>query len=395
MLETKIVPVDAVVVGRRKRPLNEERVTALQASIAAIGLLQPIVVTDVYGLVAGRHRLEAVKRLGWMTIPARIAPLDELRAELAEIDENLIRQELTVLEQGEHLLRRSEILEVLGERAQVGQGRPSKNGATVASLKTTLDLAAEMGISKRSSQERLQVARGLAPEVKEAIAAEPIANRTRELLELARLEPEEQRRVIEVAGVKEGEKGVRAAQRVLVARRKREAPALPSDKYRVIYADPPWSYGNTMPDYMGVQDDHYPTMSLPGICSLPVAELAEDNAVLFLWVTSPILEESFEVLRAWGFEYKASFIWDKVKHVMGHYNSVRHELLLVGVRGSCQPDVRKLFDSVQSVERTAHSAKPEVFREIIDTIYPCGRRIELFARGHAANWEVWGNESGR
>ncbi len=96
---------------------------------------------------------------------AGIAALDELRTELAEIDENLMRQELTVLEEAEHLQRRSEILEALGERATIG-GQPgnhnaSKNeGATVApSFKTTAGIAAEMGISKRSAQHRLQIAR--------------------------------------------------------------------------------------------------------------------------------------------------------------------------------------------------------------------------------------------
>lgn len=174
---------------------------------------------------------------------------------------------------------------------------------------------------------------------------------------------------------------------------KEDNPDFPTGKYRVIYADPPWDYGNTMPLVsFGEQADHYPPMSMEDICAMDVAGIADDDAVLFLWVTSPILEESFEVVKAWGFQYKASFVWDKQKHVMGHYNSVRHELLLVCVRGSCQPDVQKLFDSVISEERTEHSRKPEVFRQIIDTIYPYGKRIELFARRPIEGWEAYGNE---
>lgn len=172
-----------------------------------------------------------------------------------------------------------------------------------------------------------------------------------------------------------------------------EAAKIPSSKYRIIYADPPWKYGNNMPDYFSEQADHYDLMDIGDICSLPIKDISEDNAVLFLWATSPILEESFEVITAWGFEYKSSFIWDKVKHVMGHYNSVRHEFLLVCIKGSCQPDVQKLFDSVITEERTEHSRKPKVFREIIDTIYPHGKRIELFAREKAEGWDVYGNES--
>ena len=174
---------------------------------------------------------------------------------------------------------------------------------------------------------------------------------------------------------------------------KESYPEMPTNKYRVIYADPPWKYGNSMPEYFSEQANHYQLMTIEEICDLKIKDIAEENAVLFLWATSPILEESFEVIKAWGFKYKTSFIWDKIKHNMGHYNSVRHEFLLVCTRGSCTPDIQKLFDSVQSIERAEHSKKPEIFREIIDTIYSYGKRIELFARNKTEGWEVFGNES--
>ena len=161
-------------------------------------------------------------------------------------------------------------------------------------------------------------------------------------------------------------------------------------KYRVIYADPPWSYGDKQNiDGLGGAEKHYPTMPLSEICDLPVP--SEENAVLFLWVTSPLLEDSFKVIKAWGFKYKSSFVWDKVAHNMGHYNSVRHEFLLVCTKGSCTPDVQKLFDSVVSIERTEHSRKPAEFRNIIDTLYPTGNRLEMFAREAPDGWDVWGN----
>lgn len=173
--------------------------------------------------------------------------------------------------------------------------------------------------------------------------------------------------------------------------------SLPSSKYRVIYADPPWSY-NDKADAGSVQSGgaeyHYPSMTIAELAALDVPSICADDAVLFLWVTAPLLFESLPVFKAWGFKYRASFVWDKVKHNMGHYNSVRHEFLLVCVKGSCQPDHVKLFDSVQSIERTAHSVKPEAFREFIDTLYPHGKRIELFARRAAKGWDVWGNQAG-
>ena len=171
-----------------------------------------------------------------------------------------------------------------------------------------------------------------------------------------------------------------------------------SGKFRVIYADPPWEYGNRQPDDFREARDHYPTLSLQEICDYRVAgkkqvtEVVEDDAVLFIWVTSPILMEAAQVIEDWGFKYKASFVWDKIRHVMGHYNSVRHELLLICTRGACQPDVRKQFDSVVTEERTTHSRKPKTIYEIVEALYPHGRRIELFARSKRDGWETDGYE---
>ena len=193
--------------------------------------------------------------------------------------------------------------------------------------------------------------------------------------------------------VKSGKTTITQARRMLQKAEVTEAAKLPSGKYRVLYADPPWKYGDQLTESYGPTEFHYPAMSIPELCALPVTDLTRESAVLFLWVTSPLLEDSFPVIKAWGFEYKSSFVWDKVKHNMGHYNSMRHELLLVATRGSCTPDIPKLYDSVVSVERTRHSAKPALFRRMIDTLYPNGKRLELFAREKVEGWQTWGNQS--
>jgi N6-adenosine-specific RNA methylase IME4 len=174
--------------------------------------------------------------------------------------------------------------------------------------------------------------------------------------------------------------------------------ALPSDKYRIIYADPPWAYNDkqsgSISESYGAAEKHYPSMSISELKALDIRSMTHDDAALFLWATSPLLPEALDVLSAWGFRYKASFIWDKVRHNMGHYNSVRHEFLLIATKGSCTPENVELFDSVQSIERTKkHSEKPEEFRDIIDTLYPSGKRVELFARKQVNGWDTWGNES--
>jgi len=173
--------------------------------------------------------------------------------------------------------------------------------------------------------------------------------------------------------VRKGDRTIPQAKRELVKRTKKEASPLPSDKYRVLYADPPWKYSNSGiigdTDHYGHVERHYPAMSIKELCAMgeEIRAITEPNAVLFLWVTSPMLMVAFDVVEAWGFNYKTSMIWDKVKHNYGYYCSVRHECLFICTRGSCTPDNPKLHDSVQSIPRSdKHSEKQTFFREMIE-----------------------------
>ena len=86
-----------------------------------------------------------------------------------------------------------------------------------------------------------------------------------------------------------------------------------SKKYNVIYADPPWSfktYSNKGKDRS--PEKHYNVMSFKDICNMPVNNIANDNAVLLMWVIDPLLDKAFEVINAWGFKYKTvAFTWAK------------------------------------------------------------------------------------
>jgi len=165
-------------------------------------------------------------------------------------------------------------------------------------------------------------------------------------------------------------------------------------KYSVIYADPPWKYKDKLVESYGAAENHYPSLSVRELCELPIKAKVFKKAVLFIWVTSPLLDECFEVIKAWGFEYKTSFVWDKIKHNYGHYNSVRHEFLLICTKGSYLPESNELIDSVISIERTdEHSEKPEFFRELIEKMYPNSKKIELFGRKKYRGWDNFGDEA--
>jgi N6-adenosine-specific RNA methylase IME4 len=166
----------------------------------------------------------------------------------------------------------------------------------------------------------------------------------------------------------------------------------PTGSYSVIYADPPWEYDFVAtPDSRAVEN-HYPTMSLEAIKTLPVP--ADDPAVLFLWATTAKLTEAIEVVGAWGFNYRTSAVWVKDRIGMGYYVRGRHEFLLIATRGDASPPPEhRRRDSVIEAPRGAHSVKPDEFYELIEFMYPEATRIELFARRPREGWVAWGNET--
>jgi hypothetical protein len=153
-------------------------------------LLHPIGVTGDRWLVFGRHRLAACRLLGWSEIPCLQWDFDELRLAIATLDENLIRQELTQLEVGEHLCRREELLLLLGARRTAG--RHPKRQQVGSQLKTTKDLGVELKMSDRGVRQAKQIARDINADVKDLIRDTPLADKTTELLRLARLAADQQ-----------------------------------------------------------------------------------------------------------------------------------------------------------------------------------------------------------
>jgi N6-adenosine-specific RNA methylase IME4 len=364
VLEATTIPITSIVVGTRHRK-NLGDVQSLADSIAAVGLLHPPVVTSEHHLIAGERRLAALRLLGWTDTPVTVVDLaDILRG---EHDENFVRLDFSPSEA-------VDIGRAVEDEVRTPVGRPSaETPETFRNIPKgdTRDKAAEyVGMSGRTLEKARRVV--------EAAEADPT------LMPLVE-------KMDETGKVDGAYKALQKVERVAALQ---EADAFPDGLYRVLYADPPWEYAGVNLDYYGPAERHYQTMPLKDICALPVEELVVDDAVLFLWATSPLLPSALLVMESWGFAYKASFIWDKVRHNFGHYNSVRHELLLLGTHGSCQPDVPELVDSVVTLERSKrHSEKPPEFREMIDRLYPHGPRVELFARCEVLGWDRWGAEA--
>ena len=177
--------------------------------------------------------------------------------------------------------------------------------------------------------------------------------------------------------------------------------------YRVIYADPPWSFATFSRKGKGRSPDaHYDCMDLDAIKRLPVAGWAHPDAVLLLWATDPLLDRALEVIQAWGFAYKTvGFYWAKLNKGtsavaseadfftgLGFWTRANPEPCLLATRGRPRRrsgGVRKLV----LAPRREHSRKPDEMYERIEALLE-GPYLELFARGSRPGWDAWGDQAG-
>ena len=178
-------------------------------------------------------------------------------------------------------------------------------------------------------------------------------------------------------------------------------PPFPQGKFSILYADPPWDYkGQLQHNGAGGRDTggalrHYPTVPVPQMARWPVADIAEDDALLFMWATSPHLDQAIDLGKAWGFEWATvAFVWDKQRVNPGFYTMSQCELCLVFKRGKIPgPRGSRNERQLVSARRGRHSAKPDEVRCRIAAMFPEHRKVELFARQHAKGWTAWGLDS--
>lgn len=178
-------------------------------------------------------------------------------------------------------------------------------------------------------------------------------------------------------------------------------------RYATVVADPPWEV-NAGPQVgrMGFGDATgksrplaYPSMSLTEIAALPVAELAANDAHLYLWTINRYVGAAFDVARAWGFEYSTILTWAKnpMGGGLGGCYGVSTEFVLFCRRGTLSAQTKigtTWFNWKRPYDRRGkprHSAKPSEFYDMVRRVSP-GPHLELFARDARPGWDAWGNE---
>ncbi|MCK9600845.1 MAG: MT-A70 family methyltransferase [Sphaerochaeta sp.] len=163
------------------------------------------------------------------------------------------------------------------------------------------------------------------------------------------------------------------------------------EKYKVIYADCPWSFRNkrTGGSMSSGSASQYPTMSLQELSELPIPLIADRDSVCFLWASVALLPDSLSLLSAWGYRYKTALFWRKVMSLgMGFWFRGQVEMCLLGVRGRVKAFRIQKPNFIQSKVRN-HSQKPNEVRELID-MTGLSPKLELFARERAPGWDAMG-----
>lgn len=174
-------------------------------------------------------------------------------------------------------------------------------------------------------------------------------------------------------------------------------------KFKTIVADPPWQFqnrtGKMAPEHKRL--NRYATMKLEDIIEIPVSEVADEKAHLYLWVPNALLPEGLAVMKAWGFEYKTNIIWEKIRkdgqpdgRGVGFYFRNVTEMLLFGIKGDRNRTLspaRSQVNLVRSMKRE-HSRKPDELFPIIEACSP-GPYLEMFARGKREGWVLWGDQA--
>jgi len=357
-----------------RRSFDEERLRALADTIKRQGLIEPIEVDEDWVILTGERRWRAARMADLRAVPARVlrglTPEQKLERRLIE---NIQHEPLSDLEKAAAIKRLME----LGNY-------------------TIPQISQNVGLSHEEIRRLLSLLEA-PPEVKQLVEERKLdANTAGEIVYSLKDKPEA---AVEVAQrVARSERNRRQLARAMITevRLKEREPEIapPPADYSVIYADPPWRY-EFAPDDMRSVEAHYPTMEteeIKGYLAAKGVRVAPD-AILFLWATAPKLEDALDVMRAWGFRYRTNMAWVKDGIGTGIWFRGKHELLLLGVRGSPRPPApADRPPSVLEAPRGEHSEKPEAVYEIIERMTPGARRIELFARRRRPGWDALGLE---
>lgn len=369
--------------------MSDQEYADLVADIREHGLREPVWLHRDGRIIDGRNRWRACQEIGHeaetrtyqgddATLVAFVLSLNLHRRHLNESQRAMVAARVANLKHGQRADRAANLPVSQAEAAaMLNVSERSVRSAEAVREQGVPELAAKVESGELAVSTAAAIAQAPAEEQREVIAADD----EREIV----------RRAKEIMWRKREERREQKAARIEAIRQREPEPLIDLGPFPVLYADPPWQYEYERSKNRMIEN-HYPTMTLDEIKKLEVP--AADDAVVFLWVTSPKLIEGLEVMEAWGFDYRTCMVWVKDKIGMGYYARQQHELLLIGKRGELPvPDPEDRPSSVIAAVRGEHSAKPDEVYELIERMYPLRQWCELFQRRPRDRWVGWGNQA--
>lgn len=235
-MNSQRIRLDSVDIGERLRSVDEDYARLIAESMAESGQITAIDVrrpaSGQYRLIAGAHRVSAARMLGWTEIDAIVREVADLAAELLEIDENLIRRELSELDRAAFLSRRKAIHEAMHPETKRGKYERGEHKRQNVAFAFAKDAGEKLRLSHRTIERAIARFARIAPDVRQMIAGTWLADHATQLDALGRLDAETQRQVVRrLTAATPTERDVAGAVAALQGRRK-PAPDPDADSLR-------------------------------------------------------------------------------------------------------------------------------------------------------------------
>ena len=360
-------------------PLKSSEQEALAADIKANGVLHPVVI-DEYGNILDGHHRYAIDHNAPTRVVSGLSPDEKVAY---TIRANLARRNLSSDQIKEVAKQQKRIATDLRE-ADPKKWTQKSVGALLGVARNTVSVWFSTNVNddnttkKPTPDARVK----LNAAAKEAVAVRVEAGESQE--QIAADFGVCQKTVSNILKTVERANAIKAQREAIEAGNVQ----LPAGVFEVIVMDPPWAYGREYdPDGSRVANP-YPEMNQQQLLQMqpPFA----GDCVLFLWTTHQFLWDAGDLMRHWGFTYKATLVWDKEKMGMGVWLRMQCEFCLVGIKGKPAWDNTKHRDIVREARRE-HSRKPEAFYEIVEDI-TIGRKLDFFSRQQRTGWDTYGND---
>lgn len=384
-------------------PLSADEYAELKADIAARGVMVPIEYDESGNILDGHHRVKACRELGIKDWPSVVRlGLDVQAKTLHAIKLNCARRHLTTAGKQQAIQK---ALAAAPEKSDRQLARAiGVSDKTVGAVRKELEESAEIphfsarqdprtGRLSQPASKPISIPVAKPEQVAKVAAQAQLVIEKADSETVAKLAANDINLVQARREVKEQAREARREENRAIIQQATPLEEI-SARFATIVVDPPWDWGDEGDiDQMGRARPDYATLSYDQLLAFPVADKADTDCHIYLWITNRSLPKGFALLDAWGFRYITSLTWVKPSFGMGNYFRGQSEQVLFGVKGS-QPLKRKDASTVFFAPRgpNGHSSKPIEFYGLVESCSP-GPYLEIFSRNDRPDWTAWGESA--